>query len=105
MPAPFPRAPRRLLRLVLNPDGAPLSPAEGARLEALLWSYARKQGFEAPAGAHAAAAPAAAAAPVPRALLHAYPTIFFLREAAPALRAVRARASAAAAAAGAAAGA
>jgi len=95
---------------VLNPDGAPLSAAEEARLATLLQGYARKQGFDVavaapspPPGAPPSAAASAAPPPVPRALLHAYPTLFFLREAAAELRALRARARAHAAAAAAAA--
>ena len=80
---------RRLLRLVLNPDGAPLSAGEEARLVALLSGYTRKQGIEVVAAAAAGAPPQVVV--VPRALLHAYPTLFFLREAAAELRALRAR--------------
>lgn len=78
----FPRC--SLMRLVLNPDGAPLSEAEVVQLEGLLATYLRKQGFALPGQV--------VKRPVAKDLLHAWPTLFFLRDAAPALRETRERA-------------
>jgi hypothetical protein len=77
------------MRLVLNPDGAPLSEAEAVQLEALLATYLRKQGFALPGQV--------VKRPVAKDLLHAWPTLFFLRDAAPALRETREREEVAAA--------
>lgn len=90
--------PCSVMRLVLNPDNAPLSPPESAQMEELLETYMAKQGFAVPGAAPRVNSPQSRR-PVNLDLLHSWPTVFFLRDAAPTLRATRQEALAAAAAA------
>lgn len=86
------------MRLVLNPDNAPLSAPESKQMDELLDTYMAKQGFAVPGAAPRVNSPQARR-PVNLDLLHSWPTVFFLRDAAPSLRATREEARAAAAAA------
>jgi protein-tyrosine-phosphatase len=70
----------RFLELVLNPDRAPLSPAERTLMDHHMAKFIRKQGLQTQQGK---------GKPVTKELLHTWSTIFFLRDAGAALRARR----------------
>lgn len=69
---------RDVLTLALNPDGAPLSPDEEEMMSSLLDSHLRKQGFVLPGQV--------LKRPISRPVLQSWPSIFFFRDAAPALK-------------------
>lgn len=75
-----------MLELVFNPDNTPLSPEEYTALDKLLTTYLRKQGFQHPGEQ--------SVRPVHNALLHSWATLYFFRDAMPAMRMTRARVAA-----------
>jgi hypothetical protein len=70
-----------MMRLVLNPDNAPLTPKEQELFDTLLDDYVRRQGFTIP-GQRVKRV-------VNKDLLHSWNTVFFLRDAVQELRRVR----------------